>query len=99
VQGSFDSRSVATLLRASLRMTSDKVGGSKFPGTCTREKVDHRGHGEDAVTLADGKKFNERGHGENSLMTTFQGRSAGVLRLALGRYASSRVAQDDKQMG
>jgi hypothetical protein len=61
------------------------------------KKLDHTVHGEDAVTLADGKKFNERGHGENSLMTTFQGRSAGVLRLALGRYAPSRVAQDDKQ--
>jgi hypothetical protein len=32
-------------------------------------------------------------------MTTFKGKSAEVLRLALGRYASSRVAQDDKQEG
>jgi hypothetical protein len=31
-------------------------------------------------------------------MPTLEGESAEVLRLALGRYASSRVAQDDKQM-
>jgi hypothetical protein len=49
------------------------------------------------VALLHGKKFDHRGHGENSLISTFQGKSAGVLRLALGRFASSRVAQDDKQ--
>jgi hypothetical protein len=44
------------------------------------------------------QKFNERVHGENSLMLSWEGKSAEVLRLALGRYASSRVAQDDKQI-
>jgi hypothetical protein len=50
----------------------------------------------DPVTLAHGKKCNERVHGEDALMPTLEGKSAEVLRLALGRFASSRVAQDDK---
>jgi hypothetical protein len=51
-----------------------------------------------SLALAHGKKFDHRVHGENALMPTFQGESAGVLRLALSRYASSRFAQDDKQI-
>jgi hypothetical protein len=68
----------------------NKAHGSKFPGTCTRERFDHRVHGEDAVTLAYGKKFNERGNGENSLMLSWEGKSAEVLRLAL-RMRNKRV--------
>jgi hypothetical protein len=44
------------------------------------------------------QKFDHRGHGENSLILSCEGKSAEVLRLALGRYAPSRFAQDDKEI-
>jgi hypothetical protein len=71
---------------------------ARSPTLAHRKKFDHRVHGENAVALAHGKNFDHRGHGENSLISTFQGKNAGVLRLAL-RCAPSRVAQDDKQVG
>jgi hypothetical protein len=83
---------------ASSRFAQDDKQIGEAAGIGGLRMTNESGTRQQSPTLAQGKKFDHRGHGENSLMTTFQGESAGVLRLALGRFASSRVAQDDKQI-
>jgi hypothetical protein len=64
MQRSFDSRSLATLLRGSLRMTNKYGRRQQSPAQ------DHKqGYAAaSSLALARGKKFDERVHGENSLM-------------------------------